>query len=279
MREQAFGRIARISSRNTVLDMNVTRTAITRLVTATLCAVTTSLTPAHAADAPSPASATPATDTFDYDHQRDWHLESGDAQSPVAIDSGTVRQATRYADENNAIGVHVADTRAKVIDNGHTIQIVPAVGSATIRGRHFRLQQIHFHSPSEHTIDSRNYPIEGHFVFRAQDGRLAVVAVLYRTGAENAQFAAVMDALKAGDSASLSSFHAAALMPGNINTYYHYLGSLTTPPLTENVEWYVVDEPVELSADDIAAFRMRYSHNARVVQPLNGRPLLRYDVR
>ncbi|KGB93030.1 carbonic anhydrase family protein [Burkholderia cepacia] len=259
--------------------MNVIRTAITRLVTATLCAVTAPMLPAHAADASAPASAAPADHAFDYDHQRDWHLESGDAQSPVAIDASTARQATRYADENNAIGMHIADTRAKAIDNGHTIQIVPAVGSATIRGRHFTLQQIHFHSPSEHTIDGRNYPIEGHFVFRAQDGRLAVVAVLYRTGAENAQFAAAMDALKAGDTASLSSFRAAALMPGNMNIYYHYLGSLTTPPLTENVEWYVLDEPVELSAEDITAFRMRYSHNARVVQPLNGRPLLRYDAR
>ena len=78
---------------------------------------------------------------------------------------------------------------------------------------------------------------------------------------------------------SVPSFHAAALMPRSVKTYYHYLGSLTTPPLTENVEWYVLDEPVELSADDITAFRMRYSHNARVVQQLNGRPLLRYDAK
>ncbi|KWO49718.1 carbonate dehydratase [Burkholderia sp. MSMB1459WGS] len=259
--------------------MNVTRTAMFRLVTATLCAVTATMPPAHAAEAFPSASAAPADPGFDYDHQREWHLESGDAQSPVAIDPGTVTQATRYADENNAIGMHIADTRAKAIDNGHTIQIVPAAGSATIRGRHFRLQQIHFHSPSEHTLDGRTYPIEGHFVLRAQDGRLAVVAVLYRRGAENAQFAAVMDALKTGDTASLPSFRAAALMPVDANTYYHYLGSLTTPPLTENVEWYVLAEPVELSADDITAFRMRYSHNARAVQPLNGRPLLRYDVK
>ncbi|WP_105131983.1 carbonic anhydrase family protein [Burkholderia sp. BE12] len=258
--------------------MNLTRTATSRLVAAALCALTAMMTPAQAADVPAPATAAPADHDFDYDHQRDWHLESGDAQSPVAIDSNTVKQATRYADDNNAIAMHIDDTRAKVIDNGHTIQIVPASGSATIRGRHFRLQQIHFHAPAEHTLDGQTYPVEGHFVFRAQDGRLAVVAVFYRTGAENAQFAAVMGALKAGDTASLPSFRAATLMPTSANTYYHYLGSLTTPPLTENVEWYVLAEPVELSVDDLTAFRMRYSHNARVVQPLNGRPLLRYDV-
>ncbi|WP_217588556.1 carbonic anhydrase [Burkholderia sp. GbtcB21] len=259
--------------------MNTTRTTMMRLATATLFTMTAMTMPAHAADAPASATAASVDHEFDYDHQREWHLESGDAQSPVAIDSGTARRATRYEDENIAIDVHIADTRAKVIDNGHTIQIVPAGGSATIRGRHFRLQQIHFHAPAEHTLDGRTYPIEGHFVFRSQDGRLAVVAVLYRTGSENAQFAAAMDALRGADTASLSSFHASRLMPGKVNAYYHYLGSLTTPPLTENVEWYVLDEPVELSADDIAAFRMRYSHNARTVQPLNGRPLLRYDVK
>ncbi|WP_027782088.1 MULTISPECIES: carbonic anhydrase family protein [Burkholderia] len=259
--------------------MNMTRTAASRLAAAALCAMTALMAPAHAADAIASAAAASADQDFDYDRQRDWHLESGDAQSPVAIDSNTVRQATRYADDNNAIAIHIATTPAKVIDNGHTIQIVPASGSATIRGRHFRLQQIHFHAPAEHTFDGRTYPVEGHFVFRAQDGRLAVVAVLYRTGAENVQFAAAMDALRLSDTASLLAFRAATLMPTNANTYYHYLGSLTTPPLTENVEWYVLAEPVELSVEDITAFRMRYSHNARVVQPLNGRPLLRYDVK
>lgn len=259
--------------------MNTTRITMIRLAAAALFATTAIAPGAHAADAPASAPAAPTDHGFDYDHQREWHLESGDAQSPVAIDSATVKRATRYEDENVAINVHIADTRTKAIDNGHTIQIVPADGSATIRGRHFRLQQIHFHAPAEHTLDGRSYPIEGHFVFRSQDGRLAVVAVFYRTGSENAQFAAVMDALRGADTASVPSFHAAALMPRSVKTYYHYLGSLTTPPLTENVEWYVLDEPVELSADDITAFRMRYSHNARVVQPLNGRPLLRYDAK
>lgn len=254
--------------------MNTTRTTMSRLAVAVWFALATIASPAQAADAPAQADR-----AFDYDHQREWHMESGDAQSPVAIDSAAVRRATRYEDENVAIDVHVADTRAKVIDNGHTIQIVPAGGSATIRGRHFRLQQVHFHAPAEHPLDGRIYPMEGHFVFRSQDGRLAVVAVFYRAGSENAQFAAVMNGLRGTDTASVPAFHAAALIPGRMSPYYHYLGSLTTPPLTENVEWYVLDEPVELAADDITAFRMHYSHNARLVQPLNGRPLLRYDAR
>jgi carbonic anhydrase len=214
--------------------------------------------------------------TFDYGHQNEWHRESGDAQSPIAIRRADVRNAEQDADENDAIVVHVKPTDSTVIDNGHTVQVNPVDSTATIRGRHFTMVQAHFHAPSEHTIDGKHYPIEGHFVFKAQDGRLAVLAVLYREGAENAQFAAIMQTVKSGVATPLPVFDAAALMPKPTDAYFHYLGSLTTPPLTENVEWYVFVDPVELSARDIALFTQRYAHNARQVQPLNGRPLLLY---
>ncbi|WP_235025241.1 carbonic anhydrase family protein [Caballeronia terrestris] len=145
-----------------------------------------------------------------------------------------------------------------------------------MRGRHFALVQTHFHAPAEHGIDGKRYPLEGHFVFRAPDGRLAVVAVLYRENAGNKQFAAIVKAARRDHAVALPVFDAAALMPHDIDHYYHYLGSLTTPPLSENVEWYVLADPVDLSRDDIAEFTRLYAHNARQPQPLNGRPLLEY---
>lgn len=214
---------------------------------------------------------------FDYAHQQAWQIESGDAQSPIDIRSGTVVQAERLPGVNDAIVVQVARGGATVVDNGHTVQVVPKRSDVIIRGRHFRLLQVHFHAPAEHTIDGRRYPLEGHFVFRAQDGRLAVVAVLYRAGAENAQFASIVRAARRDVASPLASFDTAMLMPADLDSYYHYLGSLTTPPLTENVEWYVLQDTVELSQADIAAFTQHYSHNARATQPLNGRPLLKYQ--
>jgi hypothetical protein len=64
-----------------------------------------------------------------------------------------------------------------------------------------------------------------------------------------------------------------ALLPAD-RAYYRYHGSLTTPPCTEGVEWFVLAEPVELSAAQIAAFRVLYDGNNRPVQPLNGRTFL-----
>ncbi|MBR8409009.1 MULTISPECIES: carbonic anhydrase family protein [Burkholderia cepacia complex] len=174
--------------------------------------------PRHAADV---QASTPGRG-FGYGHQCEWHLESDDAQSPVDIDSHTVKAARVFGDEDDAIVLHVDGTRAKMIDHGHTIQIVPAGGGAMIRGRRFALKQIHFHAPAEHPLASTTYPVEGRFVLRAQDGLLAVVVIYYRQGAENASLSAVMNAVKDGGTAAIASFDAGALMPANANAYYHF---------------------------------------------------------
>jgi carbonic anhydrase len=53
--------------------------------------------------------------------------------------------------------------------------------------------------------------------------------------------------------------------------YYTYMGSLTTPPCSENVQWFVMKQPVQVSAEQIAIFSRLYRNNARPVQPSSGR--------
>jgi carbonic anhydrase len=65
---------------------------------------------------------------------------------------------------------------------------------------------------------------------------------------------------------------AASLLPAE-QTTYRYSGSLTTPPCSEGVNWLVMTTPVELSAEQLAAFTAIYGHNSRPVQPLNNRTL------
>jgi carbonic anhydrase len=250
--------------------------AFTRTVIAAGAAMSVVICASAAQDAGPATAASRDAHAFDYEHQRTWHVEAGDSQSPIEIRSSEVVAAERLRDENDAISVSISRAGATVIDNGHTVQVVPKNSSATIRGRHFGLVQVHFHAPAEHTIDGKRFPLEGHFVFKAQDGRFAVVAVLYQSGTENEQFAAIAKTAQRDMALPLASFDAAALMPADLDSYFHYLGSLTTPPLTENVEWYVLQAPVDLSPDDIADFTRHYSHNARDPQPLNGRPLLKY---
>jgi carbonic anhydrase len=77
---------------------------------------------------------------------------------------------------------------------------------------------------------------------------------------------------KSFENASVS-VNVADLLPSD-PAYYTYLGSLTTPPCSEGVTWYVLKTPVQLSSEQVAAFGKVYPMNARPIQPLNGRELL-----
>ncbi len=57
-------------------------------------------------------------------------------------------------------------------------------------------------------------------------------------------------------------------------TTYRYPGSLTTPPCTEGVAWLLMTEPLEVSADQLAAYTQIYEGNNRPVQPLNDREVV-----
>lgn len=212
---------------------------------------------------------------LDYDHQEKWTSALDKAQSPIDI---VTAKAERAAD-NEPLGLDVWNSVAtvdKVEDNGHGVQVNTASTEAMIRGRHFRLAQFHFHAESEHTIDGKHFPLEGHFVFKAQDGRLAVVGVMFKEGQANAAAQVVVDDLKAGSTPAQQTIDISALIPRE-HDYYHYLGSLTTPPLSENVEWYVMAQPVTLSKPQLDALVTRYPHNNRKTQPLNGRPVVHHD--
>jgi carbonic anhydrase len=212
---------------------------------------------------------------LDYDHQEKWTSALDRAQSPIDIVTATAERA----EDNEPLGLQIWHSVApvdKVEDNGHAVQVDSHTTEAMIRGRHFRLAQFHFHAASEHTIDGKHFPLEGHFVFKAQDGRLAVIGVMFQEGAANAAAQGIIDDLKPGAGKAPHTVDIAALMPRE-RDYYHYLGSLTTPPLTENVEWYVMPAPVTLSKPQLDALVTRYPHNNRKIQPLNGRPVIHYD--
>ncbi|MBY0598225.1 carbonic anhydrase [Bacillus bingmayongensis] len=215
---------------------------------------------------------TTATHEVNYKDQKNWEFESGDIQSPIAIDTTKAQEMK----DNGAIELNYNNAVLDEVDNGHSIQ-VDVTGTAKINGRYFDLTQFHFHAPSEHKLDSKHYPIEAHFVNKAQDGRLAVIGVFFKEGSENQGFKKVIDSIKKGDkNTSVGEINIAAMLPTN-KSYYHYLGSLTTPPLSENVEWYVMKNPVEVSKVQIEAFQSYYNNNNRDIQPLNERLILKHE--
>jgi len=164
------------------------------------------------------------------------------------------------------------------LDNGHTIQINSKTGETlSVGDKTYALVQFHFHAPSEHTVDGQHFPMEMHFVHQAQDGALAVVGVLIEDGARNPGiaplWAQLAEAPGTETTVQIPADFADHVFSGDATGIYHYDGSLTTPPCSEGVQWYVRKTPTQLSKDQIAAFTAIYDHNNRPVQPLNDRTL------
>jgi carbonic anhydrase len=168
-----------------------------------------------------------------------------------------------------------ADT---IVNNGHTIQLNFAEGSwLTLGDKKYQLLQVHFHRPSEHMVAGKSFPLEAHFVHRADSGSgLAVVGVLMSTGKPNAAFARVAATMPAKEGPPVKAdptFNPNAMLPKKLS-YYRYPGSLTTPPCSETVEWLLLTNAVTVAEADVAAFAKLYPMNARPVQRDNRRYVL-----
>lgn len=195
-------------------------------------------------------------------------------QSP--IDIRTADAVAADEDEPDVIQQRYGSVKATAVDTSHALQVNVLGGGVKIRGRHFSLRQFHFHAHSEHTINGTSYPAEVHLVHTAKDGRMAVIGVMLKLGAANPALEAVLQAARKGEAHDVVSVGAGALLPQS-DAYYHYLGSLTTPPLTENVEWYVLKQPITASPEQLDALRGFYADNFRPPQPLQGRIVTQFD--
>jgi carbonic anhydrase len=162
----------------------------------------------------------------------------------------------------------------RVIDNGHTIQVNYAPGSSIeVAGARYELVQFHFHKPSEEKIGGKAHPMVVHLVHKGSDGALAVIAVLLDKGHDNPALHAIWSNLPTQKEKEVSAplaIDASALLPAD-KGYYTFQGSLTTPPCSEGVRWFVLKTPMTMAGTEIAAFAKIYPMNARPSQPLNGR--------
>jgi carbonic anhydrase len=207
-------------------------------------------------------------------------LDHGFEQSPINIIS-TANESGKHN-----ITLYFEDEVNKIENLGHTVQLDFAEGSTIVQDdTTFSFKQCHFHTPSEHLIDGMTFPMEMHIVNimpnedKSATPQYLVVGVLFKEGKENKFIADFLNAipkeehtsgdLKAGTVKLADLFGA---IPKEIKGhYYNYLGSLTTPPYTESVRWYITKHIFEASAAQIEAINKVEGNNARHVQALYGR--------
>ena len=194
-------------------------------------------------------------------------------QSPIDIDHVV------FDRHLGPLPLRLHETRLALTNNGHTIEEEYEPGSSlTVNGVEYGLSQFHFHTLSEHTVGDRHATMELHAVFAdpASDNK-AVVGQLFVIGKAN-RFVADLLAhglpTKSGDEVNepTQMINVADALT-KTSRYYTYPGSLTTPPCTETVTWFVLHEYAQLSIDQFEMFRHILGNNFRPLQKRNGRTI------
>ena len=195
----------------------------------------------------------------------------GQAQSPVNIESKNLEKS----DKLRPINFKYNTSNVDIINNGHTVQFnVTGDNKIKIKDKNYKLLQFHFHTLSEHTVNGKHYPAEMHLVHKNNEKDYAVIGVMFKEGKENELLKKYLDKFpsKNENYKTDEDFDLNVLLPKDKN-YYYYSGSLTTPPCSEIVNWYVLKNPIEASKEQIQKLSKILHNNYRPVQKLNGRKI------
>ncbi len=199
--------------------------------------------------------------------------ETGRNQSPIDLKNSVDADLPAITFKYNML------SPADIINNGHTVQVnLWSGGEITLDGEQFTLKQLHFHTPSENTINGKNFPLEMHLVHLNKKNEIAVVAIMFEPGKDDELLTALWKniPLKAGESHKLDAKALKAMeFESELTSYYRFNGSLTTPPCSEGVRWIVMKNTRHVSQAQVLTFQKALTHpNNRPVQPMNARVIV-----
>ncbi len=197
----------------------------------------------------------------------------GDEQSPIDLSAAKKGSPA-------PVSFDYREAEIELDNNGHSVEAFVEPGSTVeVDGTGYELERFHFHASSEHLVDGKSFPLEFHFVNEADDGGVVVFGVFAERGRENPAFEELTEDLPSEDGEVervAGTVNLEALLPddpGNADRW-SYPGSLTTPPCSQGIDWFVFTDPIEMSSEQIAAYTDVYAHNYRPVQSLDGRTVI-----
>jgi carbonic anhydrase len=197
----------------------------------------------------------------------------GHEQSPVDIRNAHLDKALQ------PLEFHYIAGSVTLENTGHTIRVIPANGSYMVaNGVRYELVEFEFHHPSETPIKGKLTDMDVDLVHKSADGKVAILNVQLledRDAAGNAVIATLWPHLpeKPGATAKVTEFvNPAGFVPADPG-YWTYTGSLTAPPCTEGVRWFVFEQPLSLSRDQLRRFSALYKVNSRPLQDIGKRKI------
>ena len=194
----------------------------------------------------------------------------GKEQSPIDIRGAHLNKALQ------PIEFHYIAGSVDLENTGNTVIVHVKPGSYIMaNGVRYDLQQFHFHHPAEEAVNGKLTDMDVHLVHKSADGKLAVIAVRLseERGDPNATLAMLFDHLPttAGATGKVDDMvNPGGVLPGD-RGYWTYMGSLTAPPCTEDVRWFVLEQPVSISRTQLRTFAALFRVNSRPLQDAHGR--------
>jgi carbonic anhydrase len=194
----------------------------------------------------------------------------GKEQSPIDIRGAHLNKNLQ------PIEFHYISSSMALVNTGHWIQVTPAPGSyIVVNGTRYDLVQFHFHHPGEEAVKGKLPDMTLDLVHKSAEGKIAVIAVRLNEGNANAVLAALWEHMPktAGATDTMTeSMSPAGLLPTD-RGYWTYEGSLTAPPCTEGVRWFIFEQEVELSRDQLRQYAALFKVTSRLLQAPHGRKI------
>ncbi|CAN8295040.1 unnamed protein product [Cochlearia groenlandica] len=198
----------------------------------------------------------------------EWEMcGKGEIQSPIDLMNKRVNIVSHLGRLNRD---YVPSNNATLKNRGHDIMLrfEDGAGSIKINDTKYELQQLHWHSPSEHTINGKKFALELHMVHEAKNEKMAVVTILYKIGRADTFIKSLEKELEGIATMEESEKSVGMINPKNIKIgsrkYYRYIGSLTTPPCTQNVTWSVVRKNTMFQGASLSSYPISSALNVYV---------------
>lgn len=204
-------------------------------------------------------------------------LDHGLLQSPINIVTKDLK------DGMHKVSTYYRSSKETVAYLGHTVQVEYDPGSVVkFDGERYDFKQFHFHTPSEHHIDGITYPLEMHLVHTCSmqeehkdKPHYLVISIIFKEGAENKFLDDFLSEVPEEEGEVFQFpdkfLDVGDLLDDKVDDFYYYLGSLTTPPFTESVNWSILKKIYEASPEQIKKLNLLEGNNARHIQAVHGR--------